>query len=332
MPHAATPVAIEVTRGGTVESTHRVMAAIVDVSGRIVAQAGNVELAIFPRSAIKMFQAMQLIETGAADAFSLTSEELALACASHGGEEMHVDRVRAWLARLGLDASRLGCGAHRPLNGSAAWRLVRAGIEPDRAHNNCSGKHAGMLTVARHMGEPLDSYLDVDHPVQQRVLSTLNRFTGDAVLDGPGTDGCGVPTWRIPLRSVALAAARFAVEDGDAARSLRDAMIRHPELVAGTDRCCTAVMRAAPHVIAKTGAEGVYLAAVPERGIGIVLKAEDGAKRAAETALLDILARLDLVDDTARNALSPFIHPVLRNTIGHEVGEIRVRDGWLGLH
>ncbi|MCB1969416.1 MAG: asparaginase [Geminicoccaceae bacterium] len=329
MSQADAPVAVEVMRGGMVESGHRVRAAVVDDHDRLLAWAGDVEGAVYPRSAIKMFQAIPLVETGAADAFGVTNEELALACASHGGEPMHVDRVTAWLARLGLAPCDLGCGAHAPSHGPTAREMLRHGFEPNRAHNNCSGKHTGMLTAATHKGEPVASYLDLDHPVQQRVLDVVRRYTGDAVSRAPGVDGCGVPTWAIPLRAVALAAARFGASGDRAPMALRRAMGGHPELVAGTGRCCTAVMRTAPHVVVKTGAEGVFLAAIPDLRLGIALKVEDGARRASEVALIDILRQLDILDEAAINILGETARPVLRNFTGREVGSIRAAGHWL---
>ncbi|MCB2054440.1 MAG: asparaginase [Geminicoccaceae bacterium] len=325
------PIAVEVCRGAHVESRHAVSAVVVDASGTILAQAGDIGQAVFPRSAIKPFQAIPLIETGAAERFAVSREELALACASHGGEPMHVERVAAWLARLGMDDERLGCGPHRPTHLPSADALVRAGERPRRLHNNCSGKHTGMLAVALHMSEDPDTYLQVDHPVQRRVRAVLDRYTGDRVVDPPGTDGCGVPSWPIPLQGLALAVARFGADEAPAAVALRRAMTAHPELVAGSGRCCTAVMRAAPHILAKTGAEGVFVAAVPERRIGLALKATDGATRAAEVTLLAIFERLGLLDDRAREALAPFARPVLRNFAGTEVGEVRPAADWLAM-
>ena len=329
------PVAVEVCRGGRVESRHRASAVVSDAVGKTVLEIGDVDQPVFPRSSIKMFQALPLIETGAADALGLGPAELAVACASHGGETFHVELVKGWLARMGLSPDNLGCGPHPPSNKAAADALTAAGIEPGRIHNNCSGKHTGMLAVARHMGEPIEAYLAPDHPVQRRVFAILQDFTGGGMIDDPGIDGCGVPSWPVSLRGLALAAARFAqAHTGNAARDrairrLQAAMRQHPELVAGTGRCCTAVMRTLDDVVVKTGAEGVFLGALPSRGLGIALKVEDGATRASNLLIIALLERLGAVSDGHRQALAKFRDPVLKNFAGREVGVIRLAESWL---
>ena len=323
------PVAVEALRGGRVESRHRVSAVVVDDQDRIIASAGDVDQPIYPRSAIKPLQALPVIESGAADEFDLSPEELALACASHGGEPMHVERVAAWLARLGLGEPDLTCGPHLPLHQPNAEALIAAGSKPTRLHNNCSGKHTGMLSTALHAGEPTRGYLDPEHPVQRRIEAVLQRMTGGAVVSGPAVDGCGAPTWQIPMRAVALAAARLGSDEGIAATRVREAMTHHPELVAGTGRCCTAIMRHGRGILAKTGAEGVYLAAIPAKRLGLALKVEDGATRAAEVAVLDVLDRLGAFDSAARDALAEQMQPTLRNHAGAEVGRVRPTDAWL---
>ncbi|MDX6750943.1 asparaginase [Geminicoccaceae bacterium 1502E] len=331
-----TPVGVEVWRGDRVESRHLVSLAIVDAEGRSLLELGQVSRQVFPRSAIKPLQALPLIETGAADAFAVSGEELALACASHGGETMHVERVAAWQRRLGLDATALACGAHPPLHKATAEQMLRDRREPCRLHNNCSGKHTGMLTTALHMGEPVQGYEQLDHPVQQRIAAVLRQMGGEAELAPPGVDGCGVPAWSLELRALALAFARLAAPErlepgrAAAARRLIEALRAHPELVAGTGRCCTAVMEALPHVLTKTGAEGVFVAALPGRGIGLALKAEDGAGRAAEVALLAALDALGAVTDEARPRLAAFARPEIRNAAGLVVGRIAPAGNWPG--
>jgi L-asparaginase II len=331
---ATTPVAVEAWRGGRVESRHRVRACVVDAAGGTVLAVGDVDEPVFPRSAVKPFQALALVETGAADAFAVDDRELALACASHGGEPEHVALVEAWLARLGLDDAALACGPHPPMHGPAAAALARGGVAPRRAHNNCSGKHAGMLAVALHLGAPTRGYERPDHPVQRRVARALAELAGLATLPEPGIDGCGLPNFPIPLRGLARAAAALVAPAGlvpereRALARIAAAMRAHPFLVAGTGRCCTAVMRAARGVIAKTGAEGVFLGAVEGRRLGLAVKAEDGATRAAETAFLALLDRVGALDDDARAALGGFLRPRLRNFAGVEVGHIAVAPGW----
>ncbi len=327
-------VGVLVWRGGRIESRHRVSACVSDAAGGVVLGVGDLEQRVFPRSAIKPFQALPLVESGAADTFGVGEEELALACASHGGEPMHVERVLAWLQRLGLGPEALACGPHPPSFKPAADALIRAGRGPGRVHNNCSGKHTGMLTAALHLGVPTEGYEQPGHPVQQAVAQALRDLTGLEDLEAPGIDGCGVPSWAIPLRALARAFTCFAdqrsLPPGRAAAAERigRAMRRHPELVAGTGRCCTALMRALPQVVAKTGAEGVYAAALPERGLGVALKVEDGAGRAAEVAIIATLAGLGEVGAAAAEALMPFARPTLRNYTDQVVGRIAPVDGW----
>jgi L-asparaginase II len=321
-------VAVEVVRGGRVESRHRVDACVVDATGATVLAVGPVEDSVYPRSAIKPFQALPLVESGAAEAFGVSGEELALACASHGGEPMHVERVAAWLARLGLTEADLACGPHPPMNAAAAATLVAAGERPTRLHNNCSGKHTGMLAVCLHRGWPTAGYARPDHPLQRAIAADLAALAGLDGLEPPGVDGCSLPAFRVPLRALALAASRLATVARPALGRIGRAMRAHPELVAGTGRLCTVLMGAVPDVIAKTGAEGVFLAAAPTAGLGVAVKAEDGATRAAEVALLALLDRLGLIPAEAKAALAPFAHPRLRDFNGAEVGEIRPADGW----
>jgi L-asparaginase II len=333
MATTATPVAVEVWRGGRVESRHRVRACVHDAAGGCLLALGDVdEEPVFPRSAVKPFQALALVESGAAE--SCSDAELALACASHGGEPRHVALVEAWLARLGLDEHALACGPHPPSHPASAAALVRAGDAPRRVHNNCSGKHTGMLAAARRLGAPTRGYEQSGHAVQRHVAAALAALGGLERLPEPGIDGCSLPNHPMPLRALALAAARLADPAGlEPARAqalgrIGRAMRAEPFLVAGTGRCCTAIMEAAPAVIAKTGAEGIYLGALPHRGLGVVVKAEDGATRAAEAAFIALLDHLGALDETARAALARFAHPRLRNFAGLEVGRVAPVPGW----
>jgi L-asparaginase II len=322
-----TPVAVELWRGPAVESRHRVAVAVAESGGRLTAQVGDAEVPVFPRSAIKPIQAVPLVETGAADAFALGDAELALACASHAGEPVHTERVAAWLARIGLTERGLACGAHAPLDREAARELRRAGGVPTPVHNNCSGKHTGMLTTAVHLGEPTAGYLDPAHPVQRRIRAVFEELMG-APLGEPGVDGCGVPSWPLPLDRLAVAMANLC--ERPAAKRLLVAMRAHPELVAGTGRLDTALMRARPDLVAKGGAEGVHVAVVPDRGLAVAVKAEDGAGRAADVALLAVLDRLvgGIVDHPDLRA---FAEPSIQNVAGRTVGAIRAAEGWPSL-
>lgn len=333
---ATTPVAVEVWRGERVESRHRVRACVADASGAVVLALGDLDEPIFPRSAVKPFQVLVLVESGAADRYEVSEAELALACASHGGEPAHVALVEAWLARLGLDEGALACGPHAPTHAPSAAALVRSGTPPRRVHNNCSGKHTGMLAAALTWGVPVAGYERLEHPVQRHVTAALAALAGLDRLPEPGIDGCSLPNHPLPLRSLARVAACLADPSaleparGRALRRIADAMSAQPFFVAGTGRLCTAVMQAAPSVVAKTGAEGVYLGALRDRGLGVAVKAEDGATRAAEVAFLALLDHLSALDAGARAALADRAQPSLRNHAGLEVGRIRPAPGWPG--
>lgn len=323
-----------VYRGEVVESRHRVGFAVADAAGEIVHARGKIERVVFPRSAIKMLQAIPLVESEAADFFGLTPAELALASASHGGEPRHAEAVSAWLSRLGFSPDDLECGAHAPSHAPSAERLARGGSPPAPLHNNCSGKHAGMLTLAKHLGVDPKGYIRPDHPVQRMIGETLSAMTQVTPLPAPAVDGCGIPTFALPLKNLAQAMARFANPAGlgstraAACQRLAAAMKKNPEMVAGEGRACTAIMQAIPAVVVKTGAEGVYVAALPERSLGIALKVEDGATRASSVALMALLEGLGAVDAAARARLQEVARPTLRNHAGRVVGRIEPQAGW----
>lgn len=316
-----------VTRSGRVESAHRIHVAVADEDGRLVAAAGDPERVTYYRSAAKPFQALPLVEDGVGERFGLTPEELALCCGSHGGEPRHVRAARSILARAGLDEGALACGAHRPLRERAGDELVRRGQEPLRVHNNCSGKHAGMLALAVHHGWPTDGYVDPEHPVQRRMLKEVARWCDVPEREiGAGVDGCGVVTFAVPLVRMAASWARLAgaARRGEPAAELVEAMTDHPFFVAGTDRLCTRLMETAgDRVVAKTGAEGVYCAGLPERALGVALKVEDGARRASEAALVRVLRFLEVLGPGDLGALSAWSPPLVENTRGERVGTIR---------
>jgi L-asparaginase II len=328
------PIVVGVWRGPLVESRHAVACAVGDASGGRVAAWGDVEQPVYPRSAVKPLQAIPLVETGAADRFGLGDAELALAAASHNGEPRHVAAVQAWLARQGLGAGDLECGCHWPYREATARELAAAGETPSALHNNCSGKHAGMLTTARHMGEPTAGYVAKDHPVQRRVAAALGAMCGQPLEAAPcGVDGCAIPAFAMPLQAIAVGMARFGAPDrlpparAAACRRIAGAMAAQPYMVAGAGRLCTALIEAANgRVIAKVGAEGVYAAAVPGLGIGLALKVADGAGRAGEVALLAVLERLGALDDAARQAVAGFAAPAITNRRGASVGRIAIED------
>jgi len=324
------PVLVEVTRGDMVESRHRGACAVVDARGKVLFATGDIAQPVYGRSALKPLQALPLIESGAAEHFALGPREIALACGSHRGEPMHVDAVAAWLARLGLGADALECGAHPPLGAAAAQALARAGEAPSALHNNCSGKHAGFLATARHRGEPVRGYVAAEHPVQRRVLAALAEMTGADLAAAPcGIDGCGIPVVGLPLRAIARGMARLADPVGlapaRAAAALRivAAMSTEPLMVAGTGSFTSMIMAAAPPLCLKPGAEGVFCAALPGEGLGVALKIADGAGRAAEVAIGAILVRLGVLDQARQQQLGVLLRPSVTNVAGRVVGEIR---------
>jgi L-asparaginase II len=331
MQSDANPVLVEVTRGALVESRHRGAAVVVDASGRRVRAWGDVERPIYPRSATKPMQAIALIETGAAERWGLSDAEVALACASHYGEPRHTAAVAAWLARLGLGVGDLECGVHPPYHAASAEALIHAGQAPSALHNNCSGKHTGFLATAAHLGEPTRGYIAYDHPVQQRVGRTVAALCGLEFARLPwGVDGCGIPTFGMPLEALARGMARLADPSGlsatraAAARRIVRAVGAHPMMIGGIDSVASRVTEAlGGAVIAKSGAEGVYAALVPARGWGVALKIDDGAGRAAERALLALLARLGVLDADQLARLEAVLTPELRNRAGRVVGALR---------
>jgi len=331
----ADPVAmVEVWRGGRVESAHAGHAVVCDAAGAVVAAWGDPDLAVYPRSSCKMVQALPLVESGAAA--GLDDRHLALACASHQGAALHTGLVADWLDGLGLAETDLRCGAHPPHDRDAAEALIRTGHAPCQLHNNCSGKHAGFLTLARHQRSGPE-YLELDHPVQRAVRAAFEEVTG-APSPGYGIDGCSAPNFVTTLSGLARAMAGFAAADpaGDArARAmvrLRQAMMRHPELVAGEGRACTEVMTAlGGRGAVKTGAEAVFVAILPgERpgqGLGLALKIADGATRAAEAALVALLVHLGRLEAGHPAALRRLGTPV-RNWRGIETGHLAAAPGF----
>jgi L-asparaginase II len=328
---------VEVSRGGTVESVHHASVAVVDAEGRLRAHAGWPDQQAFARSAIKPMQALPLVEDGAVEELGITDEELALCCASHSGEPRHVEIAAALLHRIGAGEEMLACGAHWPFAADATRELRARGLVPTRLHNNCSGKHAGMLALARLHGWPLAGYHEPGHPVQERMLRELVRWTQVSEADvRVGVDGCGVPTFSLPISAFATGFARFGAHARGGmggAKHIVAAMLRHPFLVAGTDRLCTRLMEVAGgRIIAKTGAEGVYTAAVPGAELGLALKVHDGATRASEPALIAVLAALGLLGEDAVAELGRWAEPVLRNTRDEAVGKITARVELVAAH
>lgn len=325
------PVLVEVTRGGIVESVHRGMVAVVDGDGDSLMELGEVDKPVFPRSATKSMQALALVETGAADAFGFGDKELALACSSHSAEPAHVALAAEMAARAGFTEADFECGCHWSFDQQVLIDQARAGGKPDQFHNNCSGKHAGFLCLSCHEGVDHRGYSGYDHFVQSTIRDVVSSLTGDPMgRDNCGIDGCSIPTYASPLRGLAHGFARMASSVGlepvraKAARRLMNACMAEPFFVAGTRRACTELMKLAPgRIFAKTGAEGVFCAAIPEKGMGIALKCEDGATRGAEAMIGGVLARLFADDEALSLALREWSNKTLSNWNRIEVGAIR---------
>ncbi len=329
------PVIAELWRGRLIESSHRGALAVVDSTGIPLLLFGNATRPIYPRSAIKLLQAIPLLETGAADSLGFGDEELALACASHSGTPRHVDLARRMLSRVGLAENDLACGGHWPISDSAARALAVAGGKPGRLHDNCSGKHAGMLCVAFHRGEPTSGYETYDHPVQARVRDVIAEFTGLAPGRArAGTDGCSLPNYALPLTAMALAFTRIATGKGlsppraAAARRLMDSCRRQPELVAGKGRFDTEILTlfgpSGPYL--KGGAEGVHCLAFPERGLGVAIKIDDGDGRASEIVAALLLSALADPSADQKAKLSAMVDKVEKDRRGNPVGIFRPSD------
>lgn len=324
---------VERWRGDFLENLHHGHAVVVNSKGEIVYEWGNSALTVLPRSSCKMIQALPLVESGAADKAGLTSEHLALACASHKGGHIHTERVSAWLADLGLAETDLRCGSQLPSDLPARNALIKTDTSPCQYHNNCSGKHAGFLTLNAHLGGDAE-YVDPDHPVQKAALAALEETSG-VESAGYGIDGCSAPNFATTLYGLARSMAFFASAEQErnaretAAVRLRDAMMAHPELVAGEGRACTELMREMRGKAAvKTGADGVFTAILPEQGLGVALKIRDGATVASECAITAILSKLGVLDPESPAARRRMNTPIT-NRREIVAGIVKPAAGWL---
>lgn len=325
----ANPVVVEVRRGDNVESRHRGSVAVVAAGGDVLLEIGSIDSPVYPRSSLKPLQALALFQTGAASRFGLDDARVCLACASHNGEQEHTRRVADWLEELGLDESALECGAHYPYSDEARNALIRDGVKPGPLHNNCSGKHAGFLSVAKSLGVDHRGYIQPWHEVQRRVVRVVEETCDVSLADvEPAIDGCGIPVYGIPLRNLARAFAAFsplAARDAltSARQAVSSAILRYPYLIAGGGRFCSRVIELSRgRAIMKTGAEGVFTGTLLEEGIGIALKIDDGATRASEVLMASMLGRFTR-DEAFRHALAAETSVVVRNAAGREVGSIR---------
>ncbi len=325
------PATVEVTRGNVVESIHLADVVVCDSGGKIVHQCGDADRIVFPRSSAKAFQAVPLVESGAADAFGFENKHISLACSSHGGQPIHITAVEEMLSKSDLASHHLECGCNVPRSIVATEELYRAGGNASEIFNTCSGKHAGMLAFARHTGLETRGYIAREHRVQQEVLAVLEAFSGvPHGVDVCGVDGCSIPTHAIPLKATATAAARFVTADGleekrkAATTRIWQACCDYPEMVAGEGFACTRIMRATGrNAFVKFGAEGVYLAMLPTLGLGAVIKARDGAERAVDSLMAELIIKMLDLGDPATEQLNRIARPAVTNRNGTEVGVIR---------
>jgi len=326
------PVLVEVTRGPLVESRHRGAIAVYDETGAAVFELGDVSSPVYPRSAIKALQAIRLVESGGADAFGLSPRQLAVICSSHNGEPAQVETVQSILQAAGLTGADLECGPQWPKLDVDIARLNKAVSAPSAVHNNCSGKHSGMLALARHLGHKTAGYIAPDHPVQLEIRGVLQDMTQSSLsAETCGSDGCSVPTYAAPLSAMARGFATFVSGNGlravraDACRRLLHAVMDEPHMVAGTGRFCTQLMTTlSGKVFVKTGAEGVFCGAIPGLNLGIAIKCDDGATRAAEIIMANVLSRL--LKDDARALIKPFQIAKVENRNAWHVGDVRPVD------
>ncbi len=329
---------VKVTRGAIVESRHRGHVVAVEPDGRVLAFLGTPETVTYLRSSAKPHQAIPLITSGAADRFGFTEAEIALACASHSGEEIHTQLAASMLEKIGLDASALKCGVHEPFSADVTRRLRESGAQPNVLQNNCSGKHAGMLALARQLGAPIETYDLPENEVQLAIVRVVSQFSDVPTEDiSVGIDGCGVPVFGLTLQAMARMYARLVSRPGDfdettrtACQRVVSAMIAHPELIGGTtDRLDTEMMRGAKgRLISKVGAEGVYTVGVlPSedfpKGFGLALKIEDGDDhRARPTVVIESLRQLGVLKDDSLDAVSRYAFFPVKNFRGDIVGEV----------
>jgi L-asparaginase II len=330
---------IEVTRGAFVESRHVGHVAAVEPSGKIIAQLGDIETTTHYRSAAKPFQAVPLVTSGAADYFQFTPQQLAVINGSHSGETEHLAVVQSILDKIGLPADALQCGAHMPFDDVTAKQLRASGQAPQVLHNNCSGKHAGMLALATYLRHPIENYLDPEHPIQRIIRITLARFTGVPYDDiGVAVDGCSAPVFIASIKAMARSYAQLVggnLEDAalkQAAARVVNSFIEHPEMIGGTrNRLDTDLMRVARgQIISKVGAEGVQLLGVLPcqrypHGLGIAIKVEDGdIKRARDPVVIETLCQLGLIKEEEYRQLVSYAHATIYNHRKLAVGKVQV--------
>ncbi len=318
---------VEVVRQQIVEATHIVHAVALDANGQVVAAFGEKEMRTYWRSTAKPFQAVAVVATGAAQHFGLTAKELAIACGSHAASAEHIAVVRQMLRKGGLTENFLRCAPHEPYDLEERNRLIREGQSPTPLHSNCSAKHAAMLLAAKHLGAPLDNYLDPQHPVQQFIANFLKEATGEEDLPSTAVaDGCGAPIWASSLVAIALAFHRFVTGQlGEAPLRLVEAIAAYPEMIAARGHWNTRLIAATNgQFIGKGGAEGLFAGAFRD-GRAIAVKVQDGNHRATPHAVTSLLVRLGWLSESEQQALGDYIASPLKNLHGTVVGVVQVR-------
>ena len=320
----ANPVIAEILRGERIESFHRGSFVVVDAAGMKILAQGDITSPVYPRSAIKAFQCVPVIESGAADHFGLTDEEIALCCSSHNGEASHVRVAASILAKAGIGEAAYECGSHWPTDTKSAHALVRVGLEPSAIHNNCSGKHAGMLALAKHLGVTAEGYVKPEHPVQRAVAAAINQLCEvDVDKAAVAIDGCSVPTWALPLSSLAKGFAGLSNPEFAAGRRIIAAARAHPLMIEGSSGFDSKIMQAVPRLFVKFGAEGVFCGTIPHARLGFALKCDDGAGRAARLAVAGMLLKLDVWTAEEKQRLESFATTSMHNWRKLEVGQTR---------
>jgi L-asparaginase II len=315
------PILTNILRGPVIESAHRGAYAFVDNKGAVIAHAGDIAHPVYPRSAIKAFQCLPVIESGAADHFGFTDEEIALCCSSHNGEPEHVRVAAAMLAKCGGAEALYECGSQWPDRMDDRAKLIETAQKPRDIHNNCSGKHAGMIALAKHLGVDPAGYTRLEHPVQRAIAKAYGEICDYDLSAAPvGIDGCSVPTWAVPLANIAHGFARLTHQTHAAGQRIMRSARNHPFMIAGTGRFDTKIMQAVPRLFVKVGAEGVFCGAIPHVQLGFALKIDDGAVRAAEVAIAKALSTLDVWTHEEQAALESFSHSTMKNWTKKEVG------------
>lgn len=326
-----TPLRVDVMRGNVVESTHDVMVAVADSNGRVVNSWGNHTFLTFPRSAIKFLQAIPFVESGALEKFGLDDRHIALACASHKGEDIHLEVLKEWIAKLGLKEDALVCGPHWPTHEASFQQTIKSGTKISRLHNNCSGKHLGILSTCLALGESVQGYQNYEHNAQKRLRAIM---TESSLLDhgkvSHGVDGCSIFTYAIPLQNVAVAASYFLrgklpEKRTTTLKKIIGAVTKHPMLVSGHDDFGSAVMEETHgRCLVKHGAEGVLCCILLDKGIAFAVKAADGASRAAQVAAAAVLLHYGGLTETEYKKLGLHCQPPIKDWNGTVVGGIKV--------